>query len=153
MILLLLVACGIPPAGTVPGSTTCNDKNESCTRSTCDGEGSKMLPGADCLSCHRSGGPEDATPFSAAGTAFADYDGNSALDGAIIRITDANGTEELLTTNSAGNFYTEQALVLPINAEIEVGGVKLGMATPVHTGSCNSCHACTGAVGLKLTGP
>ena len=159
--LILLLACGIPPSGTTPpvtddtSSFVCDTKNEDCGPGRCGGEGSKMLPGADCLACHdgSSGGEDEAGRFGAAGTAFVDYGGSDGLSGALVRITDANDTVVEMQTNSAGNFYTNRNLVFPIDAEIEVNGTVLAMAASVDVGGCNSCHACAGAAGGKLTGP
>ena len=158
---LLLVACGIPPSGTTPPVTddsstfVCDDKNEDCGPGTCGGEGARMLPGADCLACHNgtSSEEEEQQRFGAAGTAFVDLGGSDGLSGALVRITDANNDVVELDTNSAGNFYTTSNFVFPIDAEIEVDGTVLAMTTSVDVGGCNSCHACNGAAGGKLTGP
>jgi hypothetical protein len=154
--LLLLIACGIPPSGTTrpigDSGFWCDPKNEDCRSGTCGGEGGSMLPGSDCLVCHKSGGGEGGR-FTAAGTAFKDLGGSDGLSGATVRITDANDTVVELNTNGVGNFYTTKSLTFPLNAEIEVNGTVLAMVTPVDVGACNSCHACSGAAGGKLTGP
>lgn len=150
--LLLLLACADPTQD--DSSTTCNEANEACAPGSCDGEGGNMLPGADCLSCHSSGsGEEEAKAFSVAGTAFADMDGTEALSGAVIRVTGDDGTVIELTSNSSGNFYTEEPVVYPITAEVEVGGTVQAMSQSVETGACSSCHSCAGSAGGKLTGP
>jgi len=159
--LVFLLACGIPPSGTTPpvaddsSPFVCDDKNENCGPGTCGGEGARMLPGADCLTCHNgTSNEEDEQPrFGAAGTAFVDLGGSDPLAGALVRITDANGDTVELETNSAGNFYTTRGLVFPIGAEIEVDGTVRTMAASVGVGGCNSCHACDGEAGGKLTGP
>jgi hypothetical protein len=159
--LLFVLACGIPPSGTTPPVTddsspfVCDDKNENCGPGTCGGEGARMLPGADCLACHNgTSSEEDEQPrFGAAGTAFVDLGGSDGLSGALVRIIDANDTVVEMDTNSAGNFYTTRNIVFPIDAEIEVDGNVLSMAASVDVGACNSCHACNGAAGGKLTGP
>jgi hypothetical protein len=152
--LLLLIACA-PKTGD-DTSTTCDESNEACGPGTCEGEGGEMLPGSDCLSCHSSGAAkevEDAPPLTAAGTAFVDLDGTAPLTGATVRITDAGGFILELTTNSVGNFYTNEPLTFPINAEVEVDGTVQAMGTSVDVGGCSSCHACAGSAGGKLTGP
>lgn len=150
--LLLLLSCG-SPAGKDDPTTVCDETNESCSRNTCDGEGGNMLPGSDCLVCHGAGAGGEGGRFTAAGTAFTDIDGTAPLSGALVRITDAEGTIKELTTNSVGNFYTNQAFVFPIDAEIEVGGIVATMVASVDEGGCNSCHACQGAAAGKVTGP
>lgn len=148
MLLLLLLAC--PAPSTInDSSTTCNEANEGCEPGSCDGEGGQMLPGSDCLACHDGSG-EEAPRWTAAGTAFADPDGLSPLDGATVRITDANGDVVELTTNAAGNFYTSQSLAFPIDAEIDAAGETRSMGSSVDVGGCNSCHQCAGAAGAKL---
>lgn len=154
MILLLMAGCGIPPAGTPPlgndTSTLCDEANEGCSPGTCGGEGANMLPGSNCLACHTGG---EGGRFTAGGTAFADIDGTSPLKGAIVRITDVNGTVKELSTNSAGNFYTGTTLAFPINAEIEYNGTVIPMSAEVTTGACDTCHTCTGTAGGKIYGP
>lgn len=153
--LFLLLACA-PKTGD-DTSTTCDESNEACGPGTCDGEGGEMLPGSDCLACHSSSGAkeegEEGGTFTAAGTVYADLDGTSPLSGATVRITDAGGFIHELTTNSVGNFYTDQPLTFPIAAEVEVDGTVQPMGTSVDVGGCNSCHMCAGSAGGKLTGP
>lgn len=159
-----LAACGDPTKD--DPSTACNEANEACESGLCDGEGGEMLPGADCLACHSAGNftddkaaakesdAEDADQlFTAAGTVFADLDGTEPLQGAIVRITDADGATVELTSNGVGNFYTSTPLTAPLSAEVEVDGEIVEMGTTIDDGGCNSCHACEGAAGGKLTGP
>lgn len=156
--LFLMLGCATGDTGN-DSSTTCDETNEACAPGTCGGEGGEMLPGADCLACHDGSGggggeeDEEAPKFTAAGTAFADMDGTGPLSGATVRITDAGGTVVTLTTNSVGNFYTNEALTFPIDAEVEANGSTSTMASSVDVGGCNSCHACAGEAGGKLTGP
>lgn len=155
--LFLMFGCATGDTGN-DTTTTCDETNEACGPGTCGGEGGEMLPGADCLACHGgsgAGGEEDeeAPRFTAAGTAFADMDGTGPLSGATVRITDADGAVVTLTTNAAGNFYTSQSLAFPIDAEVEANGSTSTMGSSVDVGGCNSCHACAGEAGGKLTGP
>lgn len=170
-LLVLLLACDDESdLGTADDpATACNESNEACEPEVCGGEGGQMLPGSDCLACHSEGnlvddkgvarakesedGEEDGPFFSAAGTVFADLDGTEPLEGALVRITDANGTLVELTTNAVGNFYTDDALTPPLSAEIEVDGEIAQMTETPDVGACNTCHACDGSVGGKLTGP
>ncbi len=155
---LLLTLLGCAPAngnGDSSDTGTCNSANENCTANTCDGEGGSMLPGSDCLSCHsgNGGGGGEQSTFTAAGTAFSDLAGTAPLSGATVKITDASGNVVTLTTNSAGNFYTSQALTFPIGAEVDANGGSRTMVTAVAAGGCNGCHTCTGPSGGKLTSP
>ncbi len=152
--LALLAACenekGEGGGGTADDtSTACNEANEDCSPGTCGGEGGQMLPGADCLACH-DGTNGEAGKFTAAGTVFSDLDGNDVVDGATVRITDADGNVVELTSNAAGNFYTSEALTFPISAEVELDGNVLAMSSAQQSGGCNACHACAGPAGGKL---
>lgn len=149
LVLTLLAACGEPKGGTEDDpNTACNEANEDCDADTCGGEGGTMLPGSDCLACHD--GSDEASKFTAAGTVFTDIDGTLDAEGATVRITDADGTTVEYTANSAGNFYTQDPLKMPISAEVEIDGNILAMIAPVSTGACNSCHMCGGQAGGKL---
>lgn len=95
--------------------------------------------------------PQVMLIFSVAGTLFAQEDGEGVVSGAIVRFTDSAGTSEELVTNSSGNFYTQTELVFPIVADVTQDGTTTTMTTPQMSGECNSCHACTGEAGGKLT--
>lgn len=153
ILLILLTAC--PPS-------TCDVSNEDCGPGTCSGDEATMLPGAPCISCHSAGNLEDDDDgrdedddelFSIAGTVFAmPYGGGGAAD-VTIRVTDDVGTVVELTSNSAGNFFSSDAIVLPITAEVELAGEVLEMVTPVDSADCNTCHSCGGSRGEKLYAP
>lgn len=165
--LFLLSACGGPAAtdpltgttGGTGGTTTttqnvdCDTGNEACDVGTCDGNGSEMLPGANCINCHVEGGDPGAPAWTAAGTVFKDIDGSKGLKGAIVRITDSVGTVRELISNDVGNFYNTTDLIPPLTAEIEKGGQIVKMSREVQHGACNACHACDGTAGGKLYGP
>jgi hypothetical protein len=127
----------------------CNTDNEDCSPGTCGGEGSKMLPGSDCLACHKPGGGEAPT-WGVAGTIFTDVYGTDGLNNATITVTDANGKDVVLTSNSVGNFYTNEKVTPPLNAMVDVGGESRAMSSSVDTGACSSCHKCDGSAGGKL---
>lgn len=149
-----------------PVPVSCNTKNESCAPYTCNAEGAPtMLPGSNCQSCHSPGNlPEDLTGaptarqsaddlnWSIAGTAFADIVGSSQLSGAVVKVTDSTGKVVSLTTNRAGNFYSNTPMTPPLTAQITADGQTYEMASPVDTGACNSCHTCNGTPGGKLYG-
>jgi hypothetical protein len=133
----------------------CLDDNEGCPDvGDCDGDGRNMLPGSDCLSCHSEGlMPKHDEPdkwFGIGGTIFTDASGEQGLEGAIIRITDANGDVTELNSESSGNFHSATVPVPPLRAEVEVNGVVRKMGTQVETGACSSCHQCEGEGGGKL---
>lgn len=134
--------------------TACNEANEACEPGVCGGEGPTMLPGSNCLACHNAEtGADDAPPYTAAGTLFADSDGSGGLAGATLELTDGAGTTHILTTNDVGNFYTDVPLTLPILAAVEFDGERIVMRTAVDTGACTTCHRCEGPAGGKLFGP
>lgn len=132
---------------------SCNSANENCGPSTCGGEGGSMLPGSDCLSCHRSGGAEEAPTWYAGGTAFVDDLGSDGASGATIKVTDSTGYTATMTTNSVGNFYTSHRLVPPLTATITTSAGTQAMGSTVNTGACDSCHSCGGEAGGKLYTP
>ena len=130
-------------------ATPCNEANEGYEIDDRNSGGPLMLPGANCLQCHEY--------MDAVGTAFMNANGDEPLEGAIIRLTDAEGAIVESTTNEAGNFsfgdMGGHTLVFPVTAEVEVDGAIAAMIEPVETGSCNSCHSCDGEAGAKLHGP
>jgi hypothetical protein len=97
-----------------------------------DDNGPNMKPGENCLSHHS---------FSAAGTVFksATSGTGDGLAGATVSITDATGKQVSLTSNSVGNFYTQEALAFPIAIGVSVGTVVQKMAAATN-GGCNGCH-------------
>jgi len=113
-----------------------------------------MLPGSDCLGCHSAGEIDDSDlVYNLAGTLFADADGTAPLEGARIRITDAEDQLITLSSNEVGNFWSRRALVFPAEVEVEVDGDVVSMVEPLQQGSCNTCHACDGKAEAKLHGP
>jgi len=97
----------------------------------------EMFPGSSCGGCHGKG---HAPRFGAAGTVF---DSPSASDGRQdvgIGITDARGRSVHLTSNGAGNFYTEEDLLPPLQVSVTHGGVTTEMQD-APSGDCNSCHS------------
>lgn len=130
----------------------CNTANESCGPGRCGGEGANMLPGADCLQCHNSGGGE-ASKWTVGGTVFTDDQGTDGVSGAKVRITDASGATVEISTSSSGNFYTSRSLKAPLSAEIVTASGTVSMGRTVSTGACNNCHSCGGEAGGKLFAP
>ncbi len=129
-----------------------------------------MLPGSDCLRCHRPGGTAASHVWTVAGTVFptataCPLDGGpgcgTGVEGVEVLVTDVNGRSFTLTTNAAGNFYTDQPLATlqtvmiqngthRMNMDVSIvggGQALLAMSTsgqaPTADGgvSCNACHA------------
>ncbi len=116
---LLLAACGIP------------ENNPT------------MQPGQDCMSCHSAGSGVSAPVWTIAGTLYAAPDApeTGGLAGAHVLIVDARGNSWTLTTNSAGNFYTAEAIAFPLaKVQAESNGTRMAMVSSPKSGSCNSCH-------------
>ncbi len=112
--------------------------------------GPLMAAGQDCLSCHTAGGAASGHPFTAAGTVF-----DSTGAGANGVTVDVGGV--IMTSNAAGNFYTDQPITA-FSASVAFNGTTVSMATPpTPTGACNSCHGVsTGQIttnGSGTTGP
>jgi hypothetical protein len=105
----------------------------------------EMHPGKACIACHSSGeGPR----FAIAGTVYGvDKQADDCLgsDGAIVQITEANGTVHDLATNAAGNFYLKGSITTPYTAKVLWNGKTHAMGTPQTNGDCNSCHTQGGA--------
>lgn len=95
-------------------------------------EGPTMKPGENCLSHHS---------FSAAGTVFGSPTAGAGegLAGATVTITDTNGKQVSLVTNSAGNFYTDDPLAFPVDIQVASGSLVQTM-TGAASGGCNGCH-------------
>lgn len=135
----------LPPRQDAPGRISIGGDAEG-------DEGPLMMPGENCLECH--GGtllagepptipePRTAPPWTVAGTVFSSIDApaSGGVEGASVRVTDADGQTITMVTNRAGNFYTEAPLRFPLQAAIEYLGVVQDMEPDVPYGGCNSCH-------------
>src|SRR5512139_2543748 len=86
-----------------------------------------MLPGSDCLSCHRAGGMAQNKPFSAAGTWFG--------SGHTVTVTGRSGAATM-QTNRVGNFWTAAAITLPGTARVD----GTTMEPALEYGGCGRCH-------------
>jgi hypothetical protein len=98
-------------------------------------------PGAVCQTCHTGQGA--APLWTVAGTIFETATGGAAVAGATVTITDADGQVLELVTASNGNFYTSQAVALPLTVEASRCPDTKAMNGQPDTGSCNSCHGST----------
>jgi hypothetical protein len=120
-----------------------------CAAAACvPSDGPLMEPGENCQGCHGGSNAEPlyfgerrrhATTWTIAGTVF-DADGGVGVEGAEVQIKDANGFAFSLRTNQAGNFYSKETVAFPLSACVAIGGQTVCQATPVVSGSCNSCH-------------
>jgi hypothetical protein len=107
--------------------------------------GDLMLPGTDCLSCHREGGSAAASPLTVAGTVFASAQCPDPAEGAVVHVRDADGTELALPTNEVGNFFTAEPLHMPLTVWIARGDGVLDKPMGAVSGDCNGCHQPDGA--------
>jgi hypothetical protein len=106
-------------------------------------EGPLMLPGEDCMNCHGGAAAKavDAPVWTIAGTVYAapDADPSDGVDDALVHVSDAAGVTFTLKTNRAGNFYSAESVVFPLEACVEREGVTRCMQNVVQ-GGCNGCH-------------
>jgi hypothetical protein len=98
-----------------------------------------MLPGTDCLACHRPGGAARRV-FTFAGTVTTHTTCADPEPNATVRIVDATGAELRLRTNEVGNFFSDQALEAPYHYYVERDGRSVEMVSRVVDGSCAACH-------------
>lgn len=112
------------------------------------GEGSDMKPGQACIACHSAG---EGPIFTIAGTVMGasnDDDNCQGPSGYTVEITGKDGKVITLTSNSSGNFSTEQAVAMPYTAKVTSPSGKVStMGTAQSTGDCNTCHLATGVSG------
>jgi mono/diheme cytochrome c family protein len=148
LFVLLTNACTTPGDSAETGSnqdTAACSSGEEWTRGN-DGS-SQMNPGEDCVACHASGeGPN----YTLAGTVMGDYDDPDDCNGVgdvVVRVIDADDNVLELTTNSAGNFYTNDKIAPPYTIELEHNGATSSMASAQSEGGCASCHTAAGAEG------
>jgi hypothetical protein len=108
-----------------------------------------MHPGRDCIACHEQEGR--GPRFTLAGTVHAqqhEADDCFGVSGVTVQVTDANQKVVLtLTTNEAGNFFTEAAVAKPYKIQVLGSGKSNAMAAAQTSGECASCHTQEGANG------
>ena len=99
-------------------------------------------PGEDCLGCHRQGG--DGTPYTLAGTLYADAGGTSPAAGITLHLMDAAGGDLVVVTAANGNFWSTDPVAAPAVAYAAQCPTVVPMQTPLAGGdmSCNrgGCH-------------
>lgn len=101
-------------------------------------ESGTMLPGSNCISCHDGGG--EAPRFTAAGTVYpaGDAPDGPGLAGVTVTLS-GNGRTVALTTNAAGNFFTDVDLGSTISVAVSGNGGATDRG-PHHGGACAGCH-------------
>ena len=125
-------------------------------------EGPDMLPGRECISCHRG--------FSAAGTVFATLNAtcDTGVEGVKIEIMDLEGNAKVtLMSNAVGNFYTKAKLPSPFrarvtgpNGEVQESPTEQETDTQPETqrqtekkthdeGNCSRCHRLPAVEGAR----
>jgi len=101
--------------------------------------------GQPCVLCHQQGGPASDAPFTIAGTVFAQPKRQIGVEGAEVRMTDAEGTKYIAKTNCVGNFFvkaSEWDPRFPVLVEIYKNNVRRGMQSPIgRDPSCAGCHS------------
>jgi len=131
-----------------PTPVPCHEAGAACSSDQWyDGwsESQNMEPGAACIQCHQGqGGPN----FLIAGTVYsADLqpDGCEGARLVTITVTDANGIDYTMTSNTAGNFamsnWDAPSFAMPYTATVEKNGKMKEMTTSQTNGDCNACHS------------
>jgi cytochrome c553 len=100
--------------------------------------------GQRCTACHQQNGEAADSPFTLAGTVFAQPKRQVGVEGAEVRLTDADGTKHITKTNCVGNFFVKAAdwqPKFPILVEVAKGGVRRSMRSPIGRATdCAECH-------------
>jgi len=114
-----------------------------------------MLPGRECIACHKVGEQAGGKVWTAAGTVFGSpvsHCNSAGLDGVKVELADQNRKVLItLTTNRAGNFFTaEKLLYETLIARISKDGKVKEMIQPVTDGNCPYCHRPGGAAGGRI---
>jgi len=113
-----------------------------------------MRPGEACIACHATN--PDAPAYEIAGTVFPTLHDPNDCNGAAttstasitVVVTDANGVEQRIAVNAAGNFMLEGVTIAkPFHARVEVGTRQSTMIAAQTSGDCNSCHTAAGLNG------
>jgi len=117
-----------------------------------------MQPGQDCTVCHRSDRAASDRIWTISGTVFSNptacppylVDAGSGcaggLEGVQVLVTMDGGETLTLTTNSAGNFYTDEPIGQLTSLMIQKGNRRMVMNLPAAGGldgkqiGCNYCH-------------
>jgi hypothetical protein len=126
------------PSGSGTGSGSGSGSNGCVNQvTTALGDGHHN-PGQDCMNaCHNHG-------FTLAGTIYTSVNSNTAVTGATVSVTDANGQKIAIVSQLNGNFYTSQAVAFPVtvNASSCPNIQKMSAQVAQGQGGCNrtGCH-------------
>jgi hypothetical protein len=103
--------------------------------------------GQECQGCHAPGG--GAPTFYVGGTLYNAASGGTAVAGATLNVTDANGKKVKIISATNGNFWTTTSLAFPlqVNASLCPNTVPMNSAV-TGNGACNNCHNSTFRVHL-----
>ncbi len=100
--------------------------------------------GQPCELCHSSGGPASSSPFSVAGTVFAQQASAIGVDGVTVAMTDTTGSSFVTKTNCVGNFFVGAGQwdpAFPILARIVKDSHSRTMQGQIgRERSCANCH-------------
>lgn len=144
---------GDPPGGystKVPGSADTTLCYTDQWWQEGDEESPNMHPGGDCIDCHQRKG--EGPTYSYAGTVMGAIDDETdcrGIPGVTVELLDVDDVVfETMTTNAAGNFYTEARDVdfEEYRVVLTYDGRTREMAGHVDaTGACAQCHTTAGA--------
>lgn len=65
------------------------------------------------MDCHKQNGDPNAPPYTFAGTLYDGRGGASPIGGATIHLIDGNGMDAIAVTQTNGNFWSTDPIVLP----------------------------------------
>jgi hypothetical protein len=105
--------------------------------------GPLMRPGQNCLACHSPDSGRGAPTWTAGGTVFprADAAADEGVAGVDVLFESPQGVLlQKLTTNAAGNFYTDQPWPFGTKLALEYQGQRIEMPCAPPAGLCNFCH-------------
>ena len=119
-----------------------------------DKDNPRMNPGRSCVQCHaETNDPKQAPLYAFAGTVMhAEHEGDDCrgVAGMTVIVTGADGAEQEMQGNSAGNFWLapEIQVLMPYTARIvDRAGNERVQQNPVDNGDCASCHTRDGSNG------
>lgn len=116
------------------------------------GPAGTMLPGWECIQCHKAGGQAREFPWQVAGTIFGSKNTSTCNTGGVsgvkVEILDSAGAvQATTTTNAAGNFFIASGIKFPMRARISQNGKTSEMFGTQSSGACTSCHQYPGPIG------
>jgi hypothetical protein len=137
----------VPDGGGDPGpGPDGGGNNAECEPAAATTPNGYHNPGLPCLTCH-AGQQPTAPVFTVAGTLYNSAQGTAGVTAATMTITDATGTAVKVTTGTNGNFWTSQAVTLPLTVSASKCPDTKRMNAQPQTGDCNGCHTAQAAQG------